>query len=191
MGSLIAQGFVGAVLPALLALVLNGFVLRARALSENRKWALIGLIVVCGFVFSYSAAFGGIAFPPREATHWLPYTAIGSLLFGTVLMLTASAVRAIVRLVAAFGAAWTILQLQIFARWPFFFSLEWLVAITLFFFATSRLIERFDCSLWRADRRSNNPRRQAPEHTFIGARANCAVGYCPGFCRALFDRSAR
>jgi hypothetical protein len=78
MGSLIAQGFVGVVLPALLALVLNGFVLRARALSENRKWALIGLIVVCGFVFSYSAAFGGIAFPPREATHWLPYTTAGT-----------------------------------------------------------------------------------------------------------------
>ncbi|HZC36000.1 MAG TPA: hypothetical protein VE242_10320, partial [Chthoniobacterales bacterium] len=142
MGSMIAQALIGVVLPALLALVLNGLVLRARTFSENRKWALIGLVVACCFAVSYGTAFGGIAFPPRDATQWLPYTAIGSLLFGIILMLTSGAVRSIARLVAALGTAWTILQLQ-FGRWPLFVSLEWLVAITLFFFATPRLIERF------------------------------------------------
>ena len=63
MGSLIGQGIVGIVLPALLALILNGLVLRATALAENRKWPFIGLIVAVCFAFSYSVLFGGIAFP--------------------------------------------------------------------------------------------------------------------------------
>jgi hypothetical protein len=40
------------------------------------------------------------------------------------------------------ATAWTVLQLQIFGRWPLLISVEWLVAITLILFATSRLIER-------------------------------------------------
>lgn len=142
MGSLIGQGIVGVALPALFALVLSGLALKVSAFSENRKWALIGLIVVCCFVFSYSTAFGGVAFPPREATHWLPYAAVGSLLFGILLLNTNGVIRRVVRLIAAVACAWTILQLQIFNRWPFLASFEWLVAVTLIFFATSRLIER-------------------------------------------------
>ncbi len=76
MGSLIGQGIVGIALPALLALVLNGLVLRSSALTESRKWPLIGLIVAGCFVFSYSVIVGGITFPPREATHWLPFIAV-------------------------------------------------------------------------------------------------------------------
>ena len=77
MGSLIGQGIVGIVLPALLALILNGLVLRA-ALAESRKWPFIGLIIAGCFAFSYSVLLGGIAFPPREATHWLPFIAVGA-----------------------------------------------------------------------------------------------------------------
>ena len=81
MGSLIGQGIVGIALPALLALVLNGLVLRTSALTESRKWPFIGLIVAGCFVFSYSVIVGGIAFPPREATHWLPFIAVGAAVF--------------------------------------------------------------------------------------------------------------
>jgi hypothetical protein len=141
MGSLIGQGIVGIVLPALLALILNGLVLRA-ALAESRKWPFIGLIIAGCFAFSYSVLFGGIAFPPREATHWLPFIAVGAVVFGTILQFTSGFGRSIVRLIAALATAWTVLQLQIFGRWPLLISVEWLVAITLILFATSRLIER-------------------------------------------------
>jgi hypothetical protein len=142
MGSLIGQGIVGIVLPVLLALILNGLVLRATAFAESRKWPFIGLIVAVCFAFSYSVLFGGIAFPPREATHWLPFIAVGAVVLGTILQLTSGFGRSIVRLIAALATAWTVLQLQIFGRWPLLISIEWLVAITLILFATSRLIER-------------------------------------------------
>jgi|GEM_PF-1977180 len=142
MGSLIGQGIVGIVLPALLALILNGLVLRAAALAESRKWPFIGLIIAGCFAFSYSVLFGGIAFPPREATHWLPFIALGAVVFGTILQFTSGFGQSIVRLIAALATAWTVLQLQIFGRWPLLISVEWLVAITLILFATSRLIER-------------------------------------------------
>jgi hypothetical protein len=142
MGSLIGQGIVGIVLPALLALILNGLVLRAAALAESRKWPFIGLIIAGCFAFSYSVLFGGIAFPPREATHWLPFIALGAVVFGTILQFTSGFGRSIVRLIAVLATAWTVLQLQIFGRWPLLISVEWLVAITLILFATSRLIER-------------------------------------------------
>jgi len=141
MGSLIGQGIVGIVLPALLALILNGLVLRA-ALAESRKWPFIGLIIAGCFAFSYSVLLGGIAFPPREATHWLPFIALGAVVFGTILQFTSGFGRSIVRLIAVLATAWTVLQLQIFGRWPLLISVEWLVAITLILFATSRLIER-------------------------------------------------
>ena len=141
MGSLIGQGIVGIVLPALLALILNGLVLRA-ALTEGRKWPFIGLIIAGCFAFSYSALFGGIVFPPREATHWLPFIAVGAVVFGTILQFTSGVGRSVVRLIAALATAWTVLQLQIFGRWPLPISVEWLVAVTLILFATSRLIER-------------------------------------------------
>jgi hypothetical protein len=142
MGSLIGQGIVGIILPALLALILNGLVLRAAALAESRKWPFIGLISAGCFAFSYSVLFGGIAFPPREATHWLPFVAVGAVVFGTILQFTTGFGRSIVRLIAALATAWTVLQLQIFGRWPLPISVEWLVAVTLILFATSRLIER-------------------------------------------------
>jgi hypothetical protein len=142
MGSLIGQGIVGIVLPALLALILNGLVLRAAALAESRKWPFIGLIIAGCLAFSYSVLFGGIAFPPREATHWLPFIALGAVVFGTILQFTSGFGRSIVRLIAVLATAWTVLQLQIFGRWPLLISVEWLVAITLILFATSRLIER-------------------------------------------------
>ncbi len=141
MGSLIGQGIVGIVLPALLALILNGLVLRA-ALAESRKWPFIGLIIAGCFAFSYSVLLGGIAFPPREATHWLPFIAVGAVVFGTILQFTSGVGRSAGRLIAALATAWTVLQLQIFGRWPLPISLEWLVAVTLILFATSRLIER-------------------------------------------------
>jgi len=141
MGSLIGQGIVGIVLPALLALILNGLVLRA-ALAESRKWPFIGLIIAGCFAFSYSVLLGGIAFPPREATHWLPFIAVGAVVFGTILQFTSGLGRSVVRLIAAMATAWTVLQLQIFGRWPLPISVEWLVAVTLILFATSRLIER-------------------------------------------------
>jgi len=142
MGSLIGQGIVGIALPALLALVLNGLVLRSSALTESRKWPFIGLIVAGCFVFSYSVIVGGIAFPPREATHWLPFIAVGAAVFGSMLQFTSGVARSIVRLIAALVTAWSVLQLQIFGRWPLLISVEWLVAVTLILFATSRLIER-------------------------------------------------
>jgi hypothetical protein len=142
MGSLIGQGIVGVALPALFALILNGLVLKAPAFGENRKWPFIGLIVVSCFVFSYSATFGGLAFPPREATHWLPYTAIGALIFGVVLLMIGGVVRSVVRLIAAFATAWTVLESLVSGRLPLLVSVGWLVATALIFFATSRLIER-------------------------------------------------
>ena len=142
MGSLIGQGLVGIALPTVLALILNGLVLKAPTLTESRKWPLIGLIVAGCFVFSYSVIVGGIAFPPREATHWLPFITIGAVVFGSMLQFTSGVARSIVRLIAALVTAWTVLQSQIFGRWPLLISVEWLVAVTLILFATSRLIER-------------------------------------------------
>jgi hypothetical protein len=146
MGSLIGQGIVGIAVPALLALILNGLVLRSSALAESRKWPLIGLIVAGCFLLSYAVIFGGIVFPPREATHWLPLVAVGATVCGAILQFTSGIIRSVVRLIAALATAWTVLQLQIFGRWPFPFSVEWLIAITLVLFTTSRLIERAGAS---------------------------------------------
>jgi hypothetical protein len=142
MGSLIGQGLVGIALPTVLALILNGLVLKAPTLTESRKWPLIGLIVAGCFVFSYSVIVGSIAFPPREAAHWLPFITIGAVVFGSMLQFTGGVARSIVRLIAALATAWTVLQSQLFGRWPLLISVEWLVAVTLILFATSRLIER-------------------------------------------------
>jgi hypothetical protein len=142
MGSLIGQGIVGVVFPALLALILNGLVLKASGLAESWKWPLVGLIVAGCFLITYGVMFGGIAFPPREATHWLPLVAVGAAICGVILQFTTGLGRSVVRLIAAVATAYTVLQLQIFGRWPFILSVEWLVALTLILFATSRLIER-------------------------------------------------
>jgi hypothetical protein len=164
MGSLIGQGIAGVVFPALLALILNGLVLKVSAFGKNRKWPLIGLIVVCCFVFSYSVVFAGVAFPPREATHWLPYVALGALFFGVVLLNTSGVISSIVRLIAVFAAAWTILQSQIFGRWPLFFSVGWVVAVTLILFTTSRLLEREGAS------------RSTPTEILLGMALAAAFG---------------
>jgi hypothetical protein len=137
MGSLVGQEIVGIVIPAFLALILNGLVLKTSPLPESWRWALIGLIIAGCFLFSYGVAFGGIAFPPREATHWLPFVAIGAAICGAILQFTTGLGRSVVCLIAALGTAWAVLQLQIFGRWPFLISLGWLVAITLILFATS------------------------------------------------------
>jgi hypothetical protein len=142
MGPLIGQGIFGIALPTVLALILNGLVLKTPTLPESRKWPLIGLIVAGCFVFSYSVIVGSITFPPREATHWLPFIAVGAVVFGSMLQFTSGVARSIVRLIAALVTAWTVLQSQIFGRWPLLMSVEWLVAVTLILFATSRLIER-------------------------------------------------
>jgi hypothetical protein len=142
MGPLIGQGIFGIALPTVLALILNGLVLKTPTLPESRKWPLIGLIVAGCFVFSYSVIVGSITFPPREATHWLPFIAVGAVVFGSVLQFTSGVARSIVRLIAALVTAWSVLQLQIFGRWPLLISVAWLVAVTLILFATSRLIER-------------------------------------------------
>jgi hypothetical protein len=164
MGSLIGQGIVGIVLPALLALILNGLVLRTSSLAEDRKWPFIGLIIAGCFAFCYRFLFGSIAFPPREATHWLPFVAIGAVVFGTVLQFTNGAGRSIVRFIAALATAWTILQLQLLSRWPALISVEWLVAVTLILFATSRLIEREGAS------------RSTPTEIFLGMALAAGFG---------------
>src|ERR1700751_4851337 len=96
MGSLIGQGVVGIALPALLAFILNGGVLRSSALAESRRWPLIGLVVAGCFLFSYSVTLGGIAIPPREATHWLPFVAVGAAVFGAILQFTVGFSRSVV-----------------------------------------------------------------------------------------------
>jgi hypothetical protein len=62
MGSLIGQGIVGIVLPALLALILNGLVLRAAALTESRKWPFIGLIIAVCFALVIASCLAGLLF---------------------------------------------------------------------------------------------------------------------------------
>jgi hypothetical protein len=146
MGSLVGQGIVGVALPALLALILNVVLLRIQAAGQSQKWLLIGLVISGSFVFSYSVGFGGVVFPPREATHWLPYTAFGAWLIGLILLVTKGFVRSAIRLLAALVVTWTILQLQILGRWPALISAGWLVAVTLILFATSRLLERLEGS---------------------------------------------
>jgi len=175
MGSLIGQGIVGIALPALLALVLNGLVLRSSALTESRKWPFTGLIVAGCFVFSYSVIVGGIAFPPREATHWLPFIAVGAAVFGSMLQFTSGVARSIVRLIAALVTAWSVLQLQIFGRWPLLISVEWLVAVTLILFATSRLIEREGAA------------RSTPTEILLGMALAAGSG---GIARLCLARSA-
>jgi hypothetical protein len=142
MGSLVGQGIVGIILPAVLALILNALVLKLSFLGQSWRLPLIGLIIAGCFLFSYGVAFGGIAFPPREATHWLPFVAIGAAVCGAIFEFTTGVGRSVVRLVAALATAWAVLQLQIFSRWPVLISIGWLVAITLILFATSRLLER-------------------------------------------------
>jgi hypothetical protein len=66
MGSLIAQGIVGVLLPAVLALILNGLVLRISGLGEVRKWAqgktirplmLRGIAVLAVIALAFFALF--------------------------------------------------------------------------------------------------------------------------------------
>src|SRR5258708_24356222 len=110
MGSLIGQGIVGIALPALLALVLNGLVLRSSALTESRKWPLIGLIVAGGFAFSYSAISAGIAFPPREDTHLLPFIAVRAVVFATMPQFTSWVARSICRPITSLFSARAVLR---------------------------------------------------------------------------------
>jgi hypothetical protein len=143
MGSLIAQGMAGVVLPALLALILSGLVLRIAPLGEDRKWAVIGLVIVGCFVFSYSVAFGGFPFPPREATHWLPCIAIGAFFFGLLLLFARGVTKILVRSIVAIGTAWVFLHSQILGNWSLPLSIGWLVLVAGVLFLTSALIERW------------------------------------------------
>jgi hypothetical protein len=146
MGSLIAQGIVGVLLPAVLALILNGLVLRISGLGEVRKWAVIGLIIVCCFIFSFCVVFGGVVFPPREATHWLPFIAIGALVFGLLLSVSAGVAKILLRLIPVCATAWVLLQSQVLGDWPFLLSVGALVAVAGLLFLTSELIERWEKS---------------------------------------------
>jgi len=137
MNQMVVQSLQGVGLPSL-AVLIASVVWFGLFRKHARVRAIgIGLIFAGGIIWAYLLAFGGVAFPPRESGHWIPYlagaVAIVGCLQGTRL------VRQVSNLVLSLVAALIFFWSQISGN-PL--ALVWVVAVTIVLFVSTILLQQ-------------------------------------------------
>ena len=75
MNQMVLQSLAGVGKPALFVFVASTLCFWLSKEHPRVRAVLLGLIGASGIVWAYSSATGGLVFPPRETTHWIPYIA--------------------------------------------------------------------------------------------------------------------
>jgi len=84
MNQMLIQSLTGVGFPALFVLVLSALCFWLFKEHPRLRGTGIGLITAAGIFWAYDFASGGITYPPRETTDWLPYIAVVGALVGCI-----------------------------------------------------------------------------------------------------------
>jgi hypothetical protein len=137
MNQMVAQALQGVGFPSLAVLVASAlwfFVFRKYPRVRANG---VGIILAGAIIWAYRLGFGGLAFPPRESGHWIPYLAGVVALVGCLQGVQLG--RQVTNLVLSLGTALTLFWSQIPGS-PL--TLVWIIAVTLALFVSAILLQR-------------------------------------------------
>lgn len=137
MNQMVVQSLQGVGLPALAVLIASAVWLGVFRKHPRLRAIGIGLIFAGGIIWAYLLAFGGLAFPPRESGHWIPYVAGMVALVGCLQGIRLG--RQVSNLVLSLGTALIFFWSQISGN-PL--TLLWIITLTIGLFISTILLQQ-------------------------------------------------
>jgi hypothetical protein len=137
MNQMVVQSLQGVGLPALAVLIASAAWFGIFRKHPRLRAIGIGLIFAGGIIWAYLLAFGGLAFPPRESGHWIPYVAGMVALVGCVQGIRLG--HQVSNLVLSLGTALIFFWSQISGS-PL--TLLWIIALTIGLFISTILLQQ-------------------------------------------------
>jgi hypothetical protein len=137
MNQMVVQSLQGVGLPSLAALIASAVWFGVFRRHPRLRATGIGLILAGGIIWAYLLAFGGLAFPPRESTHWIPYVAGVVALVGCLQGIRLG--RQVSNLVLSLGTALILFWSQISGN-PLVFV--WIIGLTIALFVSTILLQQ-------------------------------------------------
>ncbi|HYZ74598.1 MAG TPA: hypothetical protein VE641_16085 [Chthoniobacterales bacterium] len=134
---MVVQSLQGVGLPSLAALIASAVWFGVFRKHPHVRAIGIGLIFAGGIIWAYLLAVGGLAFPPRESGHWIPYLAGASAIVGC--LQGTRLVRQVSNLVLSLGTALIFFWSQISGN-PL--ALVWVVTVTVVLFVSTILVQQ-------------------------------------------------
>ena len=165
MSAFLFHQLAGVLAPAAGMLVLGAVGLRLPAAGPRH--AVLGLAGAGAFALAGGLAMGGVPFPPRETSHWMPLLAAAGALGGLLAGALPAAGAWLVRVLVSAGAAWVLTAPRRQYAWKEgAIGWIWLLALTLLLAAGWALWDRL------ARRRARRFGRQhpPPRRRRLGAR---------------------
>jgi hypothetical protein len=136
MNQMVVQTLQGLGFPSLAVLIVSAIWFLLFREHPRLRAIGIGLILTGGIVWAYLLAFGGLAFPPRESGHWIPYLAGVVALVGCLQVVLLG--RQLTNLILSLGTALIFFWSQIFGN-PM--TLVWIAALTIVLFISTVLLQ--------------------------------------------------
>jgi hypothetical protein len=137
MNQMVVQSLQGVGLPALGVLIASAVWFGIFRTHPRLRAIGIGLILAGGIIWAYLLAFGGLAFPPRESGHWIPYIAGVVALVGCLQIFRLG--RQVSNLVLSLGTALIFFWSQVSGN-PV--TLVWIIALTIVLFISTILLQQ-------------------------------------------------
>ena len=110
MNSLQQALLLGVGLPAVAALILAGVIAGMTRLRNRLSVSCLAFALALSFGLAVWLTFGGIVFPPREASHWLVYLCLAEGLLALLLAAPQPVISLLVWVGGSIFAAWTSLH---------------------------------------------------------------------------------
>jgi hypothetical protein len=137
MNQMVVQSLQGVGLPSLAVLIASVAWFGVFRKHPRLRAIGIGLIFAGGIIWAYLLAFGGLAFPPRESSQWIPYLAGAVALVGCLQGIWLG--RQVSNLVLSLGTALIFFWSQVSGN-PL--TLVWLIGVTLVLFLSTILLQQ-------------------------------------------------
>jgi hypothetical protein len=137
MNQLVVQSLQGVGLPSLAVLVASAVWFAVFRKHPRLRAIGIGLIFAGGIIWAYLLAFGGLAFPPREAGQWIPYLAGVVALVGCLQVIRLR--RQVSNLVLSLCTALIFFWSQISGN---SLALVWVIGVTIALFLSAILVQQ-------------------------------------------------
>jgi len=137
MNQLVVQSLQGVGLPSLAVLVASAVWFAVFRKHPRLRAIGIGLIFAGGIIWAYLLALGGLAFPPRESSQWIPYLAGVVALVGCLQVIRLG--RHVSNLVLSLATALIFFWSQISGN-PL--ALVWIIGVTIALFLSAILLQQ-------------------------------------------------
>jgi hypothetical protein len=137
MNQLVVQSLQGVGLPSLAVLIASAVWFAVFRKHPLLRAIGVGLIFAGGIIWAYLLAFGGLAFPPREAGQWIPYLAGVVALVGCLQVIRLG--RQVSNLVLSLGTALIFFWSQISGN---SLALVWVIGVTIALFLSAILVQQ-------------------------------------------------